>query len=330
MDFESKLTEVSHDISLNSAPSVYLSTAQNIITELPEPTSIKDELGHLKEFSSKLKFQYLEQETRDKFLRLMLIEREQNITQAEVDALVEQNRRQKQSLKDIKTEMYSLIKSSEAVAEEVISLNRSFEARYGDVTSTLEDISNMQKELDNLLNEPENENHKALFNLKKIIDTEDIGLNEAINIATNALDQEALVLSQLEHNVEKTRIEHSSQTQVIDTLTEKLKKLEGLLQEAGNRPKDQQEPQQVFAQWLRELNMHLEKFIPMSLRLGESAQTLMFGPYQLEFDKELNITKCSDKTISSATIEEINHAKKEAKFWKLLHLLCRLIFRAEM
>lgn len=329
MAYDSQLKIVSQDISLNLASSIYNSTSQNAISEFPDPTTVKEELSHLKEFSSKLKFQYLEQETRDKFLRLMLMENDENISQKDVDQLVEQNLMEKKALKGLKTEMYSIIKASEAQAEEVISLNRSFEARNFDVSNTILEIDKLQGELETLLNDPENENHKTLFNLKKIIDTEDIGLNEAISIATNALEQDVLTLSKLDHSVEKAQADLHDKNLILETLEANLKLLDTILREIENKPKGEKEPQQLFAQWLRDMNTSLEKFIPVSFEFSESAQTLRLGSYHLIFDHEFNIIDCSDKIIAPTSIQQVNHAKDNAKFWKLLQLLSKVIFKAE-
>lgn len=329
MAYENQLKEVSQDISLNSASALYYSTSQNAISDFPDPTSVKEELAHLKEFSSKLKFQYLEQETRDKFLRLMLMANDQAISQKDVEELVAQNAKEKAALKKLKSEMYSLIKTSEVQAEEVISLNRSFEARNSDISNTLLDIDTLQEELETLLNVPENENHKTLFNLKKIIDTEDIGLNEAISIATNALDQDVFTLSKLEHSVEKAQAELDDKTRMLNTLEASLKRLDTMLKEIESKPKVEQEPRQVFAQWLRDMNASLEKFIPVPFQFSESAQTLKLASYEFTFDKEFNIITCSDKDIDQFTIQQVNHAKGNAKFWKLLQLLTNVIFNAD-
>lgn len=329
MTYESRLKDISQDVSLNSSSALYYSTSQNVISDFPDPTTVKEELAHLKEFSSKLKFQYLEQETRDKFLRLMLMEKDQNISQKDIEELVEQNAKEKKALKQLKTEMYSLIKTSEAQAEENISLNRSFEARNLDISNTLLEIDTLKEELETLLNDPENENHKTLFNLKKIIDTEDIGLNEAISIATNALDQDVLTLSKLDHSVEKAQADLQDKSQLLVTLEDNLKKLDTVLKEIESKPKEEQEPRQVFAQWLRDMNTTLQKFIPVSLQFTESAQILKLGSHLFTFDEEFNIISCSDKRVKQPSIQQVNSAKENNKFWKLLQLLTKVIFSAE-
>lgn len=329
MAYLDRLEMVSQDVSLNSAALLYSSTSQNSFTHFPDPTNVKEELSHLQEFSSKLKFQYLEQETRDKFLRLMLMGNDKEVSQTDVDQLLEKNAIEKMGLKKIKTKMYSLIDASEAQAEDVISLNRSFEARNLEVSNTLKEIDNLQEELDMLLSDPDNENHKTLFNLKKIIDTEDIGLNEAIKIATNALDQDVLVLSKLEDSVERAKLEVKENDLILENLNTKLKKLETSLQDLENKPKSEEEPQQVFAQWLREMNASLEKFIPVTFRFNESAQTLHLASHYLKFDREFNILACSYQGFGQTTIQKINQARGTTKFWKLLRLLSNLIFNAE-
>lgn len=319
-------TEAINENSLASARSIYDSTIENTTSRLSNPNGIKDELAYLKEFSSKLKFQYLEQETRDKFLRLLLIENELNINREDIDTLVTQNAELKQALKDLKREMETVIQSSDTVANDVISLNKAFIARKTDVDETLVGLENLQNELDHLLNSAENENYRTLFNLKKLIDLEDIGLNEAINIADNALEQDSITLKELEHKLEKAETENNRKIRLIETLNANLERLRALSREEASKTHDKDEPEQVYAQWLRGLNALLQEFIPEEIEINaekNDTHTLSLKNSKVTLDKQFNIQHC---TSANSEIRRLMNATNMAtgadtKFWRLLEFL---------
>lgn len=313
------------DVSMSTAASTFASAMDASTLKLSDPNAIKDELAHLKEFFSKLKFQYLEQETRDKFLRLLLIDNDATVDQDDVDELVVSNAESKKKLKSLKDQMLALIRESEDIAEEVILVNRTFEARRKDVDDTLGDILALQSELDGLLKAPENENYRTLFNLKKLIDSGDIGLNEAIGIADNALKQEELTLSQLLLDVEKADAEIKTKDRLIATLHEKLRDLQHQLEQAGAKSLNE-EPEQVFAQWLRELNAILVNFVPAEVDFHSSGgiHTLTLGGQNISFDDKLHV---SSAPFTAREVADINCARGDQKFWKLLRVLGKLILQ---
>lgn len=318
------------EVSLNVASSVFAAAMESSTLRLSDPNTIKDELSYLKEFFSKLKFQYLEQETRDRFLRLLLLENNGEIQQEDVDALVAANAELKRELKLLKLEMVDLVKTSEGIAEEVIAQNRTFESLKKDVDDTLGDIASLQGELDGLLNAPENENYKTLFNLQKMIDTDDIGLSEALGIASNALEQEKLAVSQLELDVERAEAEIASKDKVAARMAVTLQKLLLALEQSAAEPQAEQDPQQAYAQWLRELNALLVRFIPAKVEFESAGglHTLKANASTVTLDDELNVVLTSDASISRKRIEDTNCATGTLRFWKLLQLLSKVILQA--
>lgn len=80
--------------------------------KISNPTLICDEVSNLKDLSSEFKFQYLKQETRDKFLRYIFLYHEQGISQSDKDALAERCFRVNADLKEIKEEFQQLLQES--------------------------------------------------------------------------------------------------------------------------------------------------------------------------------------------------------------------------
>lgn len=325
--FESRLEELNNETLLASAESIFKSTIESSSSNLTDPRQIKEEIAFLKEFCSKLKFQYLEQETRDKFLRLLLTEDGHDVSADNLDQIVKENVALKNALKQLKTEMESVLEKSDAMAEEVVSLHRSYNSRRAEVDEALAGVDSLQKELDALLQDPDNENHVALFNVKRLIDTEDIGLNEAISIAETAVTLESQVLSELERAVERTKDEHSTKNKFITNLKESLARLQALVDQEALRPKKDIDPEQAYAQWLRELNSMIEKFVPVQVEVESKNDfnVLKVGLTHLKLDRHLNILECSHSKVTTTTITEINCSDNNAKFWKLSRLLSQII-----
>lgn len=324
MSYPQSLTD---DLSLSQAAAIYESTMENSTSKLPNPNGIRDEIAYLKEFSSKLKFQYLEQETRDKFLRLLLIENDRDVSREDVETLLAENTESKQALKLLKKAMGEVIERSNAVATEVITLAGAFDSRKAEVDESLAGVQSLQDELDELLTAGENENYRTLFNLKKLIDSEDIGLNEAISIANNALDQDALTLTSIELNIEKAKNDQLHKEKLIMGLHDRLRELNGYLEMEATKDHNKQEPEQVYAQWLRDLNSDLLTFVPnVEIHSSDGVHILTMGKLDVSLDGELNIVECTNAENYSVVIAAINAtSNSDSKFWKLLALFSALL-----
>lgn len=326
--FKARLAELGNDTLLASAESIFKSTAESSSLTLTNPRGIKEELAFLKEFCYKLKFQYLEQETRDKFLRHLLMEDTHNVSVDELDQIVKANVELKHALKELKTEMDTVVEQSESLAEEVIDLQRAYSARRLEVDEALAGVDSLQKELDGLLQDPENENHVTLFNMKRLIDTEDIGLNEALEIAEAAVSLESQVVAELDRSVDRAKGEHSAKEKVVASLQDSLSRLQVQLDKEALKPKQDIDPQQAYAQWLREVNSMMEKFIPVRMEIETENKTsvLAIGTTKISLDESLSIVACSNRNRSSQAITEIDCADHTTKFWKLSRFLSEIIF----
>lgn len=325
---KARLAELGNETLLTSAETIYKTSIESTSLTLSNPRGIKEELQFLKEFCSKLKFQYLEQESRDKFLRELLMDGTREISPLDIDRITEENVELKLALKQLKNEMASIIEQSEKQAEEVIDLHKQFSARYEEVDRTLAGVDELQRELDELLQEPQNENHVALYNMKKLIDTDEIGLNEAIEIAESVVELEAQVLADLDKSLKGARKEYTEKEQLMESLQAQLVRLQAQLESEPLKSEQTIDPQQAYANWLRELNTTMQKFIPVPVaieRFGENS-VLKFRDTKITLDKNLSVVATAPK-LSSQAITEINCADQSSKFWKLSRLLSEIIFQ---
>lgn len=323
------MKSVSHNTSLSLAEDTYQSAIANSVLNLSNPKSIKDELVYLKEFLSKLKFQYLEQETRDKFLRLLLIGEEEHVTQDQVDALTENNLALKLQLKQLKSELHQLVDESTNTAEEVIFLNKEFAAQEAELNADIEAVKKLQSDLDAVLDAPENENYKILFNLNKMIDSDDLSLDEAIQIAQNAYDKDVTALALLEDDETKAGAAFEARKELLSELLERLLNLKVLVEKSRQTDDHDKEPDQVHVQWIRGLNKLLRKFINTEVELSvhNGYHTLSLNGQTIVLDSALNIVAYENSCLTRRSVEFINAASGDKKFWKLLHLLSAIVLK---
>ncbi|SGZ50743.1 CIC11C00000002403 [Sungouiella intermedia] len=334
--YQARIEDLNSDILLSQAENIFRTTIDSSSSNLSDPRGIGEELAYLKEFCSKLKFQYLEQETRDKFLRLLLIEDNHNVSDEELDRIVKENVELKQALKQLKSEMENVLESSESTAEDVVKLSQAYQSRRTEVDQALADVENLQNELDSLLKVPENENHVTLFNVKRLIDTEDIGLDQAIEIAENEVVLEKGALSDLTGAIERAQDEVSTKDTFIANLLESLARLQTLVEQEEQKPKQKIEPKQAYAQWLRDLNSMVEKFVPIEIKIdmekeggsggATTSTTISIANTKLKIDRQMNILQCTNPKVTSRLIAEVNCAEEDRKFWRLSQLLSEIIF----
>ncbi|CAH2354327.1 putative spindle pole body component Kre28p [[Candida] railenensis] len=153
-DLPLKLSNLSPTLFLESRPEAYrlFSQGRDDEPDLYNPTSINEEISFKKELFSKLKFQYLEQETREKFLRAILENPPLYVEQSDIDKKIESNTELKRDLKQLKQKQKQLEVESTALASEVLELREVFQGKARATELMLEEIEEMEREF-NVLTE---------------------------------------------------------------------------------------------------------------------------------------------------------------------------------
>lgn len=106
---------------------VRTSDVSNSSLEATTPTSLEADLAHYQELFSKLRFSYVEQVTKEKFIRAIVGDPPQIVTPAENPALEQANATAKAQLKALKADVA-------ATVEELETLGRDLARRYERVT----------------------------------------------------------------------------------------------------------------------------------------------------------------------------------------------------
>lgn len=252
------LEQIGKGTLISQAKDAFESVTNTSKSHIHNPTKIKAELTHLKQFLSKLKFQYLEQETRDKFLRLLLIN-ENSISKQNVELIVAENQTLKQSLSLLKRAIEALTEEAENLAEEVVNLDDQLKKRKVEANESLAEAEQLQIELDLLISEGDNDNYKTLFNFKKLIDSDDIGLSEAISIANSAVESDEATLKALEEKLEGGRKEAEEKRLQLERIEKLTQELESQVGEDDTPVKKGE--QQEYAQQLGDIKAALSRFV---------------------------------------------------------------------
>lgn len=313
-------------ISLLRAEAMFKELFSNSSVRLTNPTLIYDELSNLKDLSSKLKFQYLEQETRDKFLRHILLDHEQEVSQSDVDALAEQNVRAKGDLKAIKEDLQQLLQESESVSDDIITLNKECENKLRLIDEAVREVALLLEKLDALMNDPSDDSCATLFNMHKLVGTEDLDLDEAISIANNAVLLEQLAVDEARARVASAGEIVTDNIELVIKLETEFRSLQDqiasseILQEGFEK-----DPHQVYAQTLLEVDSALRRFIgpEISLNAEDGVFKLRFKDVAIDLDALLSIIEALG-SVNQKAVELINCAGED-KFWRLLRLLSELV-----
>ncbi|KAK3371904.1 hypothetical protein B0H63DRAFT_483224 [Podospora didyma] len=105
--------------STTNEASLRTSDASNSSLDTPTPASLEADLAHYRELFAKLRFSYVEQVTKEKFIRAIVGDPPQIVTPQENADLEAENVAAKQALKRLKTEVADMVSDLEARGREL-------------------------------------------------------------------------------------------------------------------------------------------------------------------------------------------------------------------
>ncbi|PLN82575.1 hypothetical protein BDW42DRAFT_184775 [Aspergillus taichungensis] len=127
----------------NPGPSPYKRTSDASTLDNPTPASLEADLTHYKELFSKLRFSYVEQVTKEKFLRAivgdppLVVGHNENV---ELEA----------QLAEVKAELRARKEEVRAMVEEMNKMGRDLAARYNNVQLQLTKLSTLPESIESL------------------------------------------------------------------------------------------------------------------------------------------------------------------------------------
>ncbi|KAM3547672.1 hypothetical protein ARSEF4850_009876 [Beauveria asiatica] len=126
------------------------SDVSNSYLEGPTPASLEADLAHYSELFSKLRFSYVEQVTKEKFIRAIVGDPPLIVSMRENIELEKHNMEAKAALKNLKLDVASMIVSLEGKARELSQKYESIQletARLGEIPMKLHDLRRQVAEL---------------------------------------------------------------------------------------------------------------------------------------------------------------------------------------
>ena len=277
----------------------------NANIKLNNPKLIKDELLHYQNIFSKLKFLYLEQETRDIFLREIseinykLPPKESNfINEIEFESFNQETQISKQRLKKNKQTMYNKISQLELITNDTDLLYTNYSNRSRQIQQLLNDEINslelkindelmMQNdnqtimeymmdsrpsssvsEMISLLQNNENHNHNP--NNQDQVNDNDI-------LKKNAIDK----LHEINNDINEITKQYENNLYQIEIITKKLNDLNDILKNL--KPREYKDDKlQKYTKWSTEMNEILTKLsIINKVELNKEAGTTSGNEYRL-------------------------------------------------
>ncbi|CAH6722352.1 hypothetical protein CLIB1444_09S01684 [[Candida] jaroonii] len=288
------LTEINPNISINNSKEEFLKSGLN------NPKTITEDISKQTNQFESLKFQYLEQEARDKFLRVLLnndpitIKHEElNKTQIETQQTIQQETM-------LTLEMNEKQSQVDEMTKELLDLNDKFNEKYQRNMELLKKMEHLEKEIDfmdvdkYLLDEVELDNFTSL---EDYIRTQ----NEKV------YDGKAL-LRQLDDDIKYKNQKFAEQSDIISELNQVLNDL--LL---SNNHSIKSENNNI-GKWINEINKILSKFttVKFDIVINEVIEIIVGSSYFKLEKSNLSLieSNCSIDPIKFDTEDRIDSISK--------------------
>lgn len=295
----SKILDLSPDLYVDTAKEKYQNFAKSKEDEplIYNPTSISEEITFKKELFSKLKFQYLEQETREKFIRAILDDPPLYVGQLDIDQKVEANKDLKQQLKELKETLAKLGRTSKDLSREVLDLYEVFQGKAKATDLMIDEIEAMDREFEAILQDNE---HLRVFVEEEGKTGEDgfvTSVDQVSGRLSKSMSREEASLLRLNSELGLRQELLESQKRTIGKLTTKLQTLVPQVDGTSSVPtsggSDVEDKEQAFAQWVKEMNdiwsrLYLNK-ISIDV-IGINRIFIRRQPIRLDEDLEMDVS----------------------------------------
>lgn len=221
-------------------------------THIENPLAVNEEIIFKKEEFAKLKFQYLEQETREKFLRAILSSPPLFVEQKDVDEYEVQNRARKAELKELKVSMSATVQKIQEKNSENVSLYHDLQTKLAAADALQGEISELEETLRSLFpDDPQ------LVEAMLQQDTDD----SVLSVGAGAQRQLAQVQQQQVDAEARLAAVNEKQAQTESTigdLTQQLARIQSDIDSATKTPHPKRDPEQLRAQWLEQMSELLQ------------------------------------------------------------------------
>lgn len=245
-------SDLNNELSVLSSEDEFKKRIKAISDAIDSPSLVDEEINYQKERLSKLKFQYIEQETKEKFLRFIVEKPDLLVNKEDINQLEQNNLTVKAYLKTLKETANKKSTDIDKLTEEIINLKENYDSSYDEVSNLLRETEEIDNHLGRALNNMTNEKEEIMRTLRDLpLDVFDGEREKLITNASYKLVEtdEELVRTQDELQSGIRNKHHEEQT------LEELKRLMEFLELAVKEEDSKSHPneQQYYAQWLSEL-----------------------------------------------------------------------------
>lgn len=319
--YKKQLDEIDHDISILSSQKDFQSHMNKINETVENPILINDEINFQKENFSKLKFQYLEQETKEKFLRSLFDNPPISIQQEDINKLQEENVHSKQALKALKESMNNKMNDIHEISRVTVELNEEYQNKYNETNKMLDEVIRMEEKINSIIDNQQDETKeiiKSLIDLSSGMKEKD--LTKIMISASNKSLQDYTTAPQSGNELHLKNQLNENQQQHLQKLQEKLTALKfNLLNVEDNKePNDNQ----FYAQWVKEMNEILISLNGLSYIKFEFVDNtnlkLIVNNHNVLLNKNFDILNKNELSQLQYLIDNINSNENKMKNFLLL------------
>ncbi|CCE88995.1 Piso0_001790 [Millerozyma farinosa CBS 7064] len=307
-EYKRELVESRGAISISSSKHDFISSIDNISEGARNPGCVGDEINSRKELFSKLKFQYLEQVTKEKFLRAILETPPVYIEKGDIDAIQEKNDSAKAALKEVKNNVQKKMAEIDEVTREVVSLNEEYETKYKATDDTLQSFSELQDRLDALVRNQKPASKQAAETMMGLPEElSDRDLRNVVPSFQRLLESKENSLSQLSNDFNMKNQLQTNQQLHIDKLRTKLESLRTSLKTVDKS--EVPNSQQNFAQWIKEMNeilLKLNGWEHIDVKIENNEITIASNDTAIVLSEDLRVLNPEDLIQYRDVVHKIN------------------------
>lgn len=242
--------------------------------KLENPRHIHEEFSYQKQLFSKLKFIYLEQETRDKFLRKISEISSDDLKAEDVGQIETETIAKKAAFRRLKSEMSQQIDLLDSVVLENIELYDKSRAKLDETNFLLGEIGELETKINGILEEEDEINQNSQL-ISSLVDSEGYDETNFENVVTGVneeVNKKLELLNELTSEIEEKQTTNSEQQRHLQESTDELQKLKNAAETGiGNQVVEEEakaDPEQSYAKWCVEMNRIVAKYFDVKfLRL---------------------------------------------------------------
>lgn len=294
---------------------------ENSNIRLVNPLRINDEVVYQKDIFSKLKFIYLEQETRDKFLRKISELTIDSIDKNDVKNIEQAAMDRKATFKKLKGELNDQVGTVEQITNEVISLHQELESKLQLTDAIIDEISALEHEVDNIIGDDAPDHNELLKCMLEREGQNKGNFEDLLAMKDYELNDQYTYLSTLVEEIEERKRHNQSQRLLIENLTSKIAELKVVLTGFKNVDTEQADETQIFGKWCKEMNEIILKFtdlqdVLLSLDHNNNFHLSVVSPgveTSLVFNKRFEVLD-GDNHFGKQPISEAQFIRKLARF----------------